>query len=164
MAKDIAPQALYLPQEPRHGEEATDYADGYSHGDQDEQGREVVHCVAGDRYVGEGAARPVDEEEVDPDHGERREGRAGERLQKALEDEWRAYEAVRGADQLHNLYLLAPGEDGEPDGVGDKEHARDQEQQRGPVEGPDHVRRYRVEPGDGLLGIAQVTLREPLLL
>src|ERR671920_2171432 len=164
LAEDIVPEALYLLEESCYGEEATNYADGYSYGDQEEQGREGVYCVAGDRYVGEGVVWPVDEEEVNPDHGERREASSSEGLQKALDDEWRAHEAVRGADQLHHLYLLAPGEDGEPDGVGDQEYACDQEQERGPVEAPDHVRGYRVETVDGLLGVAQVILREPLFL
>src|SRR5919112_592419 len=161
--EDIA-QALYLLEESCDGEEATDHADGCSYGDQEEQGREGVYCVAGNRHVGDGAVRPVDEEEVNPDHGERREASSGESLQKTLEDEWRAHEAVRGADQLHHLYLLAPGEDGEPDGVGDQEYAGDEEQERGPVEAPDHVRGYRVETVDGLLGVAQVSLREPPFL
>src|SRR5215213_8983471 len=112
LAEDIVPEALYLLEESCYGEEATNYADGYAYGDQEEQGREGVYRVAGDRYVGEGVVRAVDEEEVDPDHGERREASSGEGLQKTLEDEWRAHEAVRGADQLHHLYLLAPGEDG----------------------------------------------------
>src|SRR5215216_6793582 len=157
-------QVLNLLEKSCYGEEATDHADGYSYSDEEEQGREGVYCVAGNRHVGEGVVRPVDEEEVDPDHGERREASSGEGLQKTLEDEWRAHEAVRGADQLHHLYLLAPGEDGEPDGVGDQEYAGDEEQERGPVEAPDHVRSYRVETVDGLLGVAQVSLREPPFL
>src|SRR5215211_1881510 len=160
----MAPQALYLPQEPCYGEEAAYHADAHSYGDQDDYGREGVYCVAGDRYVGEGVVRRLDEEEVDPDYGEGCEARADEGLEKALEDEWCAHEAVRGPDQLHHLYLLAPGEDGEPDGVGDQEYAGDQEQERGPVEAPDHIRSYRVEAIDSLLRVAQVTLREPLLL
>src|ERR687890_1014977 len=164
MAEDIAPATLYLPQEPRYGEEAADDSYGHSYGDQEEKEREGVYCFAGDRDVGEGIVRPVDEEEVDPDYDEGGDARADEGLEQTLEDEGRAHETVRGADQLHHLYLLAPGEDGEPDGVGDKEYAGDQEQDRGPVEAPDHIRGHGVEPVDGLLGIAEIALREPFLL
>src|SRR5215216_7125338 len=163
-AEDIAPAALYLLEESCYGEEASDDTDSYSYSDQEGQGREGVYCGAGDRYVWEGVLRPVDEEKVDPDHGERCEARTGEGLEQSLEDERRAHEAVRSADQLHHLYLLAPGEDGEPDGVGDQQYAGDQEQERGRVETPDHVRSHRVEAVDGLLRVAQVPLREPLLL
>src|SRR5215210_4972158 len=159
----MAPAALYLLQESCYGEEAADYADDDSDDDQEDQGREGVYCTAGDRHVGEGIVRPVDEEEVDPDYGECCEARADEGLEQSLEDERRTHEAVRGADQLHYLYLLAPGEDGEPDRVGDKEYAGDQEQERGPVEAPAHVRSHRVEAVDGLLRVAEVTLREPRL-
>ena len=89
---------------------------------------------------------------------------ADEALEQALEDEWGADEAVGGPDQLHHLYLLAPGEDGEPYGVRDKEHARDQEQERRPVETPDHDRGYGVQAVDGLLRVAEVVFGEALLL
>src|SRR5215211_6077174 len=117
LEEDTAPGALYLPQKACDGEEAADYADPDSYGYQEDQGRERVYCFARDRDVGEGAVRPVHEEEVDPDYDKGCEARADEGLEKSLEEEGRAHEAVRGADQLHHLYLLAPGEDGEPDGV-----------------------------------------------
>src|SRR5215212_4662435 len=139
MAEDIAPAALYLLQESCYREEAADYADRHSYGDQEEKEREGVYCFAGDRDVGEGVVRPVDEEEVDPDHDEGGDASADEGLEQALEDE-------------------------EPDRVGNQEDAGDQEQQRGPVEAPDHVRGHGVEPVDGLLRIAEVALREPLML
>src|SRR5215213_2005227 len=163
MAEDIAPAALYLLQESCYREEAADYADRHSYGDQEEKEREGVYCFAGDRDVGEGVVRPVDEEEVDPDYDEGGDARADEGLEQALEDEGRAHEAVRGADQLHHLYLLAPGEDGDPDSVRDKEHACDQEEERGRVETPDHIRSHGVEAVDGLLWVAEVTVGEPLL-
>src|SRR5215213_5059579 len=164
MAEDIAPAALYLLQESCYREEAADYADRHSYGDQEEKEREGVYCFTRDRDVGKGVVRPVDEQEVDPDYDEGGDARADEGLEQALEDEGRTHEAVRGADQLHHFYLLASGEDGEPDRVGDKEYAGDQEQDRGPVEAPDHIRGHGVEPVDGLLGIAEIALREPFLL
>src|SRR5215211_5237468 len=164
MAEDIAPASLYLLQESCYREEAADDSYGHSYGDQEEKEREGVYCFAGDRDVGEGVVRPVDEEEIDPDYDEGGDGRADEGLEQALEDEGRAHEAVRGADQLHHLYLLAPGEDGEPDRVGDKEHAGDQEQERGPIKAPDHVGGNGVEAVDGLLRVAEVALRKSFLL
>src|SRR5215217_5189004 len=52
----------------------------------------------------------------------------------------------------------------EPYGVRDEEYARDEEQQRRPVEAPDHDRRHRAETVDGLLRVAKVVLRKAFLL
>ena len=88
------------------------------------------------------------------------EARAEEALDQAFQHERRPDEAVRGADELHHLYLLAAGEDRDADGVGDQEHARYEEQDGRRVEAPDHVRGYRVQPLDGLLRVAEVLLAE----
>src|SRR5918997_3255172 len=152
---------LDLPQKPCYGEEAADDPDRHADDDDDEQYEERVHRVAGERHERQGVARPVNEQEVDPYHGQRSQAGPDQALHQPLEDERRPHEAVRGADELHNLDLLAPGKDGEPDGVRDQEHAGYQEEERGPVEPPDHGRGDVVEALYGLLRVAEVLAREP---
>src|SRR5919107_967238 len=110
-ACSLKPEAfkLYLPEEPRYGEEAADDAYGRAHrGEQQDQERDV-HCFGGYGDEGEGVVGPLDEEVVDPDDDQGGDNGADEALEQSLEDERGPDEAVGGAYQLHHLDLLAPG-------------------------------------------------------
>src|ERR671921_1746764 len=106
--------------------------------------------------------RPAHEERVQPHHQERRGYRPDKALHQPFEDERRPDEAVGGADELHHLYLLAPGEDREPYGVEDEQDARRKEQGRRPPERPDSVARDLVQAIHGLLWVADLVVLETL--
>src|SRR5919202_152585 len=105
---------------------------------------------------------PAHEDGVHPYHEEGSDGGPDQALHQSLKEEWCPDEAIRGADELHNLYLLAPGEDREPYGVEDEKDARREEQDRRRPEPPDHVAHDLIQAIYGLLRITEIPLRKAI--
>src|SRR5919199_2768630 len=105
---------------------------------------------------------PAHEDGVHPYHEEGSDGSPDQALHQPLKEKWRPDEAIRCADELHNLYLLAPGEDREPYGVEDEQDARRKEQDRRRPKPPDHVAHDLIQAVYGLLRITEIPLRKTL--
>src|SRR5215212_9560905 len=66
----LMPRTLYLPQEPRYREKATNDAYCYAYRDDHQKHERGVYGVGGDGVEGEGVVGPLHEEVVDPDDNE----------------------------------------------------------------------------------------------